>query len=353
MTRRFRPRRLAVEQGLDISGLTGRLSDPDIRVEVAPEITPADYARYGRDTLIYARHKGAFVKPCPGTRDYICCGLQIIHFGLGCSLDCSYCVLKSYLNTNALALFGNVDEGLRQVRLALNRPGRDHKRYCTGEFMDSLLLEDISGSAAALVELFSEFPDAVLELKTKTDQVDSLAGLNHRGRTVVSFSMNAPDISRTEEVRAAPLELRLAAAVKMINAGYRVGFHFDPLIRHDGWREGYSRTVADIYQAVPAGSIAWISLGAFRYLPAFKEIIRSQNSRSRIMNEEFIPAPDGKMRYLRPRRVEMYRHLLTEIRKADPDACVYLCMESPRVWQEVFGFDPGPRGLIDMLDQRV
>ena len=71
------------------------------------------------------------------------------------------------------------------------------------------------------------------------------------------------------------------------------------------------------------------------------------------MDEEFILAADGKMRYLRPIRVEMYTHMLETIRRFDPDPPVYFCMESPRVWKEVFGFDPGPEGLIERLDMRV
>jgi spore photoproduct lyase len=344
---------LVVEAALEKTPLARALLGRFPFGRVVARVRPADYARYPARTLVLARHPGRFIKPCPGTKGYLCCGLQIIHFGLGCSIGCTYCILQGYLDTPALVVFGNVQEGLEQVRRRLDSPGRGSRRYCTGEFTDSLLLEDLTGWSARLIKLFADYPQALLELKTKTDRVDSLLGLNHRGRTVVSFSVNAPQVSASEEGGAAPLAERIAAASRAVQAGYRVGFHFDPLIRHPGWQEGYARTVADLFAAVPAKRMAWISLGAFRFLPRLGKIIPERHPGSRIVYDEFIPAPDGKYRYLRPLRVQMYRALVGLIREADPDVPVYLCMESRRVWQEVFGFDPGPRGLARMLEARV
>ena len=325
------------------------------RVEILDRIKPVDYARYDSRTLILTRHSGKFLKPCPGTGGYNCCGLQIIHFGLGCSLNCTYCILQSYLDTEALVLFSNFEEGLSQLKQALDSVEK-HKttvRYSTGEFTDSLLLENYTGFGARLVNLFGQYQYASLELKTKTDNIESLRGLNHNGRVIVSFSVNAPAVAKSEESEAASMERRLIAANKMVEEGYRVGFHFDPLIRHPDWRNGYARTVSDIFSVIPAEKMAWISLGGFRFLPKLKPILARNHPESRIIYDEFVLAPDGKMRYLRPIRVEIYRHMVAEIRKRAPEACIYLCMENPRVWEEVFGYNPRSSGLIMKLNQRV
>jgi len=351
--RSAKSRLLVVEERARRSALAESLRKRLPQTEVVPSVKPADYSKYDAETLILAEHNGTFVKPCPGTRGYICCGLKIIHFGMGCSLDCTYCILQSYLNTQALVLFSNIEEGFRQLEAVLHSPDPESRRFCTGEFTDSLLLEDMTGLGARLVTMFAGYKDALLELKTKTDKVDSLCGLDHGGRSVVSFSVNAPAVAAAEESGAAPLKRRLAAAKRIVREGYRVGFHFDPLIRHTNWKEGYARVVGDIFSAAPAESVVWISLGGFRFLPSLKRIVARRHPNSRIMYDEFVHAPDGKMRYFRPLRVEMYRHLVNEIRAAAPEVCIYLCMENPRVWQEVFGFDPGPDGLIEMLNKRV
>lgn len=346
------PRRLWAEAPLLETPLGKKLANRLPMAGQRANIPPSEYRNFGAGDVVLTEHRGRFVKSCPGTPEYRCCGLKIIHFGLGCSLDCTYCILQSYLDSTALVLFGNVETGLADMETMLDQPDAP-KRYCTGEFTDSLLLEHFTGFGQRLVKMFARRPNHVLELKTKTDHIDDLLDLDHNGRTIISFSVNAQAVCEREERRAAPLAKRLAAAERAVKAGYRLGFHFDPLIRHAGWEAGYERTVEAIYSRIPPDRIAWISLGAFRYMAPLKDVVRRKHPHSPIMDEEFILAADGKMRYLRPVRVEMYGRLLETIRRCDPEAPVYLCMESPRVWKEVFGFDPGPEGLIDRLDFRV
>ncbi|MBW2086357.1 MAG: DNA photolyase, partial [Deltaproteobacteria bacterium] len=228
------PRSLVVEEASARTPLAESLMKRLPLVQIVPSIKPAHYANYDGETLILAEHRGAFVKPCPGTRGYICCGLMIIHLGLGCNLNCTYCILQSYLDTQALVVFSNFDQGLRELERVLSSDGPRPRRFCTGEFTDSLLLEDLTGLGARLVTLFAGHKDVLLELKTKTDNVDSLCGLNHGGRSIVSFSVNAPAVAASEESGAVPLKRRITAAKRMVEEGYRVGFHFDPLIRHAG-----------------------------------------------------------------------------------------------------------------------
>ena len=95
-----------------------------------------------------------------------------------------------------------------------------------------------------------------------------------------------------------------------------------------------------IFEQINPGSIVWISLGTLRYPPRLKPIIRSRFPRSKIVYEEFIPGQDGKMRYLKPVRTEMYSHVYSRIRTHDRNVFVYLCMEGTDVWQKVFGWTP-------------
>lgn len=318
-------------------------------------VSPADYGRFGPRELLVTRHRGAFIKPCPATLNYNCCGLNIFHFGLGCGLGCRYCILSAYLGTEALVLFGNIQEGLDELSQTLARPLGDRPlRYCTGEFTDSLLLDRRSSLASRLIELFAAHEGALLELKTKTDQVEHLLNLEHRGRTVISFSVNAPEICRSEEGRAAPLESRLKAARAATQAGYRVGLHFDPIIEHPGWEAGYRRSCDMIGDYLAGASVAWVSLGCFRYLPKLKELMLARYPQTSIYNGEFIRGGDGKMRYLRPLRVQLYRWLRQRLKQVlRPETVIYMCMESGRLWRDVFGFDPGGEGLKAQLDARA
>jgi spore photoproduct lyase len=196
---------------------------------------------------------------------------------------------------------------------------------------------------------------AVLELKSKSVVIDNLEGLDHGGRTLVAWSLNSPEVMAQEEIRTASFAERLAAAVRCADWGYRLAFHFDPIIWHDGWQEGYRATIRTLFATVPAERIAWISLGALRYLPSLKAIAGRRFPQSTFFYEEFIDGLDGKARYFRSQRVEMYKMLVDELAKyAAPATCIYFCMESDTVWQEVFGFIPEEKGgLRAMLDRSV
>ncbi len=298
-----------------------------LKAETLSPIGPADYKNFGRRDLLVTRHRGAFIKPCPATLSYNCCGLSIFHFGLGCTIACRYCILEAYLGTEALALFGNIEEGLGELRETLALPAAERpKRFCTGEFTDSLLLDKKSGLAGRLIEIFAHSEGALLELKTKTDHVEQLLELPHKGRTVISFSVNSPAICAAEEKGAAPLASRLAAAKRAAEHGFPVGLHFDPLILHPQWEEGYAETCRLIGEYLAGAEIAWISLGCFRYLPRLKAIMLAKHPNTPIYDGEFILGGDGKMRYPRPLRTRLYRHLANELRRHLPDSRAVIYM---------------------------
>ena len=74
-------------------------------------------------------------------------------------------------------------------------------------------------------------------------------------------------------------------------------------------------------------------------MPGLKEIIHLKFPKSKIIYGEHILSNDGKMRYIKPLRVEMYKKMLSWIREEAADVFVYLCMETKEVWKRVFGLD--------------
>lgn len=326
-----------------------------------PEIPVRWVDRCGEDkkseqgkALEIAKFKGRFVKACPGTRFYNCCGYQILNFGNQCSLGCSYCILQVYFPNPNLRLFANLDDLIQQLDDHLKTSRRKVHRIGTGEFTDSLLLDHLTGLSELLVPFFAKQSSAVLELKTKTSQVDLLEKLDHGGRTVVAWSLNPPEVIDREEGTASSLEERLAAARRCQDWGYRLAFHFDPLLAYPEWKEGYAEVVARLFAVVDPSVIAWISLGSLRFMPPLKAIVRQHHPRSTILDEEFVPGLDGKLRYFRDLRVEMYSRLKDLLLKVSPDLCIYLCMESNDVWRETLGFIPAEKGgLSAILDQRA
>jgi spore photoproduct lyase len=63
-----------------------------------------------------------------------------------------------------------------------------------------------------------------------------------------------------------------------------------------------------------------------------------------------VRAPDGKFRYFKNLRIDLYANVKEWLAQAAPQALLYLCMESPRVWQAVFGRVPEGGELARLLD---
>jgi spore photoproduct lyase len=295
----------------------------------------------GKRKLFLARHKGDFLKKCPGSDGQVCCNYFVINFASNCPMECSYCYLQEYLADNpALKVFSNVDDLIREADDLLTRHRKFFFRIGTGEITDSLVLDPYIGFCAEVIPFFAEQTNVLLELKTKSDRVEGLLSLDPKGRVVVSWSMNPQRVIERDEHLTASFEERLAAARRCQAAGYKLGFHFDPMIEYPGWEEDYREMVERIFSTLDHRRISWISMGVLRNTPGLKRIMRGRFPSTRLLSGEQVLCPDGKMRYFQPLRVSMYRKMLGWIRGASPTVFVYLCMESKEVWERVFGFAP-------------
>lgn len=332
-----------------------RLNVPTDIVESAGQVyeavsAAADPVQRGKETLYLTRNRGAFLKKCPGTSHYTCCGYQILHIGTFCHMDCTYCILQTYFHPPVLQYFVNHEDLMAELDTVLAQ--KKIFRIGTGEFTDSLIWESWTDVSGRLIQRFACQDNAVLELKTKTTAIDRLQNLDHNRKTIAAWSLNTNRIIRQEERSTASLAARIKAAARCEAWGYPLAFHFDPLVIYDGCEQDYSRVVEELFSHVAADHIVWISLGTLRFPPSLKTMIQKRFPDSKIIYEEFITGPDGKMRYFKPLRIHIYREMIGFIRKHAPDTLVYLCMEDAEAWQKSLGVIPDDvGGLPKMLDQ--
>ena len=307
-----------------------------------------------KQTLWLCDFPGEILKACPGTHNYICCGYQILQIGMNCPLNCSYCILQAYLNSPGLKVFVNVPDRIGEVTEQIERNPEKIFRIGTGEFTDSLALDSLTGFSETLAPVISGHKNAVIELKTKTDQIKKVLDLPHRERIIISWSINSPVIAAKEEHGAPSLKKRLKAAQQCQNQGFMIGLHFDPLIEHPGWQQQYRKIIELLHQYLDPRKIIWISMGCLRYMPGLKAIIRKRHPGSHILDGEFIMGLDAKMRYFKPIRIEMYAFMKALLDQWHPDLGLYLCMESDEIWSKSMGWSPeNSTALAEYLDNRV
>jgi len=164
---------------------------------------------------------------------------------------------------------------------------------------------------------------------------------------VVSWSLNPQVIIDKEELGTASLKERLQAARMCQADGYRIGFHFDPIIFYPDWQKDYKDVVDEMFNTIK--DIAWISLGTLRFNPSLKHIIENRFPESDIVYQELVIGHDKKMRYYSSLKVEIYKKMFAWIRERDESIPVYLCMEPRDIWRQTVGDFKSGREVEDYL----
>ncbi len=299
-------------------------------------------------TLLYiTRNRGAVIRECPGTSHYTCCDYTILHTGTFCTMDCSYCILQAYFHPPVLQYFYGLDSFVSPLDHTFSQ--NKIFRIGTGEYTDSLIWEKISQGPRFLVEKFAKQSNSLLELKTKTINVASLLELDHNGKTVLAWSVNTPEVIGSEEKGTAGLASRLETAKRCEAKGYKLAFHFDPLVIYPGCEEDYKKVVHSIFSHVRPDNVVWISIGSFRFMPQLKSVIENRFPSSTIPYGEFILGLDNKMRYFKPLRIHLYKILIDTIREYAPNVVLYFCMEDEEVWEKCMGYFSKKEGELGHL----
>ena len=245
----FRIQRLVIEEAARDDPVTRRVRRllAHLPAEIIPTkealrlsspLTPGDITK-AKETLLLARQKGPFWRSCPGTKEYICCGYQILQVMTNCPMDCSYCVLQSYLNFPAMTVFTNWDDLWVEMEVNLAARTGAIQRLGTGEFGDSLALDELLGLNRKLIDFIRPWPNAVLEIKTKWHRVEPLCRWGPTPGNLCLVPEHAP-ADPPGRARRHPLEARLAAARTMRRGRFPPGLSFRPADLLSGMGRGIS-----------------------------------------------------------------------------------------------------------------
>ncbi len=286
-----------------------------------------------KDNLFLINEKYDFFKKCPCTKNVRCCNYSILNIGYGCLYECSYCFLQGYQNVAGIILPCNLPDFLTLDKI---KPV-DNKmfflpRVGSGEFTDSLIFDDVTLFSNDIVKFFKENKDISFEFKTKSINIKNLLKIGGRENIVISWSVNAEQMIKENEHCTPNLQSRLQAAQECIKAGYSVGFHFDPIIIYDDWKDGYKQAIEMIFDFIESEYIKWISIGTLRMVSPLKKIIENRFPYNTILDNELLLSYDGKLRYETDLRINVYKYMFEQIKLKNKNIPIYLCMENNDIW---------------------
>jgi spore photoproduct lyase len=296
----------------------------------------------GKRRMILMQRRGNFLMGCPaGSTQFACCGYLVMILASNCPMDCSYCFLQEYVADNpGLQIYANYFEVFAELDRLRSGSRERALRIGTGELADSLAFDTLTGISLDLIKYFATRENLLLELKTKTDEIDNLLTIDPRGRTLVSWTLSSHAVFQSSEHRTASPAARIDAAGRVLAAGYKVAFHLDPLIVYPQAEHDYARLLDNLFDRIPPDQIAFVSLGGLRMTPGLRAIARERFPRDRMLLGEEVLAPDGRYRTFAPLRFRLYTKLREQITRVNPRLPIYLCMEGASVHQRVFGGAP-------------
>ncbi|HEY0514602.1 MAG TPA: DNA photolyase [Thermoanaerobaculia bacterium] len=220
-----------------------------------------------RPSLILARKHRGFVQEAPagfgieGARSLV---FSHMH---NCIYDCRYCFLQGMYRSAHYVVFINYEDFQWAIEEKIRAGRGEPLHFYSGYDCDSLALEPVTRFAASFVPFFARFPQALLELRTKSTQVKSLLDMEPPPNVVVAFSFTPEEVQESVEHLTPSVDRRIRAMERLQERGWRLGLRFDPLIYDEGYREQYRRLYGAVFGAVRTESLHSVSIGPF-HLPA-------------------------------------------------------------------------------------
>lgn len=340
---------------LDVrQGQIGFQGDPDVvfnkmlfptaeqRVEIEQrhemlKNNPGGFYTYGFLRMLYGIHDGYHYEDGEHKRGTgnTCWSLYDLHSAYGCFHKCRYC-RRGRVTTLGL----NIEDFLDHTdQLMAENPWQKVFRYDVET--DCLILEPEYGMCRALVEHYAALPDQYIILFSKSDNVDFLLDLEHRGHTIMLWTLSTPTVSRVIEVDTATTEQRLEAARKCQQAGYAVRFKFKPIVPIATWREEATDMLEQLFAAVQPDNLSMEML-FFDSMAEFKAIFPVELFAPELVAQmEEIEATTGFTDRSHPfpndLRAEVYEHYIREIQRLSPQTRVSLCAETRPMWDRLSG----------------
>ena len=342
--RLFRPSRIVLAKGSHRTQSRRRLAEgicaaypqaevveafgvPHNRVDLG-ETDPLRLHERGKQTLVLGEHRSAVRlsdergNACPNYWHFSPYGF--------CPYGCHYCYLAGTPGvwfSPTVKIFLNLEEILAQVDRRATQLARPTAFYL-GKLQDGLALEPLSGYARTMVPWFARHPYARMVILTKSADVENLLDLDHAGRTILSWTVNALEVTRRFERNTPDVMARIEAMRRCAQAGYPVRSVVMPIIPVDDWQKIYGCFISALLESV---ALSRITLGSICSYPQAQRLMElklgKENAVSYLLDRGPPKSADGRLRFRRSTREEVYRYLVECIQRQHPDLEIGLCLE--------------------------
>lgn len=252
-----------------------------------------------------------------------------------CPFGCKYRYLAGTPGVKfspSVKIYVNLPEMLLEIDRIAYKQQRPTAFYL-GKLQDSLALDPLTAYSTVLIPFFAGHPFARLTLLTKSANVDRLLDPEHCGHSILSWSVNPPEISRMFEENVPSIENRLEAMRRAAEAGYPVRAIMMPIIPIEGWLDLYAAFTRRLLETVP---IQRLTLGGICIYRSARDLMERKIGKRNAISERLDSASiagDGRARFPRALRHGIYSTIIDTARRLRPDLEIALCLEERALWE--------------------
>ena len=264
--------------------------------------------------------------------DVVCPHFLELKWAYGCPFSCAWCYLKGTLRllpTGTKPVVKDYDRVRRHLLTFFEYAGQN-EILNTGELADSLMHESNDRPFSRFIMPLFEAQDRhkVLFL-TKSNRVGNLLDKTGHSKVIVSFSLNADEVSRRWE-KAPPLQDRIEAAATVSEAGFETRIRIDPMVPIRGWQGHYTDLIDSIFERfIPER----ITLGSLRGLQ-----VTINQAQDKSWVGYLTEGSNWGKKIAQNTRCSMYSALLDHMTNEYDYSNIGLCKETRRAWG-VLGMD--------------
>ena len=288
----------------------------------------------GKQTLVLGVHKSALRfseednNTCPNFWHFSPYGF--------CPYGCKYCYLAGTPGVKfspTVKVFLNLEQILSQIVKTASQ-FKEPTAFYLGKLQDSLALDSLTCYSMIMIPFFGRQKYARMTMLSKCGDIENLLDLEHNGHTILSWSLNPPEVSEMFETNVPSISERISAMQKCAEAGYPVRAVVMPIIPIDNWQQVYCEFFKSLLTDI---ELDRITLGQIcSYSTAMKLTERKLGRQNVISNKlEKVKSLDGRIRFPDQLRVNVYKHIIGYIEKQRPDFQIGLCLEEKPIFKSL------------------
>ena len=277
-----------------------------------------------KPSLILAKKEGKKLHNIPDS--FSIGGKKNYYFShmLNCIYDCEYCFLQGKHMSAHYLLFVNYEDFYNEIKKKIKENRLEKSYFFSGYDCDSLALNGITGFVEYFLPIFKKNKNAVLELRTKSTQIQKILKHKPIDNCIIAFSFTPENISKLIEHKVPTVKKRINVMKRLTNEGWKIGLRFDPIVPACNFAKIYDNLFKEIALNIPNESIHSISFGMMRFpKKMFKKIIK-ENFNKRISSLDFINN-NGIYSYTKEMQKKFENIIIKKLNKYMKNIPIYNC----------------------------